>query len=134
MDLIQMTREMGRAMQSDERYIKMQIARQACDEDKELQDQIGEFNLKKMAINMEVQKEIRDEETIKRLNMEFRKLYGEILRNPNMTVYNAAKAEFDQVFQEINGIMTLCADGEDPMTCQYVPSCNGSCGGCSGCQ
>lgn len=134
MELIQMAREMGKAMQSDERYIKMQIARQACDEDRELQDQIGEFNLKKTVINMEVQKEIRNEETIQRLNVEFRKLYGDILKNPNMTRYNAAKAEFDQVYQEMNGILKLCADGEDPVTCQYDPSCNGSCGGCSGCQ
>lgn len=133
MDLIQMTRELGKALQSDERYIKMQIARQACDEDQDLQDQIEQFNLQKITINMEVQKEERNEEAIKRLNVEFRKMYGDILKNSNMTMYNKAKAEFDQVLQEMKGILSQCADGEDPMTCQYVPSPNGSCGGCSGC-
>ena len=53
MDIIEMTRELGRALQNDERYIAMMSARQASDEDQALQEAIGEFNLKRMAISMD---------------------------------------------------------------------------------
>lgn len=136
MDLIQMTREMGRAMQSDERFIQMQIAKQGCDEDQLLQEKIREFNLKQAKINLEAQKEPRDEALLKQLNTEFRHLYGDILKNEQMTRYNEAREAFNEIFQEITGLLTLFADGQDPMTAVYTPpgGCDGSgCSGCSGC-
>ena len=81
MDIIEMTRELGRALQNDERYIAMMAARQASDEDEALQEAIGEFNLKRMAISNEAQKEERDDETLRRLNDEFRAVYQKIMEN-----------------------------------------------------
>ena len=91
MDIIEVTRELGRALQNDERYIAMVAARQASDEDQALQEAIGEFNLKRMAINKEAQKEDRNEETMKRLNEEFRAVYAKIMENEHMLRYNDAK-------------------------------------------
>ena len=51
MDVIELARELGKAIQQDERFLAMQIARQNSDNDDELQQLIGEFNLKRMAIN-----------------------------------------------------------------------------------
>ena len=53
MDMIELARELGRKLQNDERYLAFEAARVASDEDQELQDLIGEFNLKRMAINNE---------------------------------------------------------------------------------
>ena len=63
MGMIEMARELGKELQKDQAYLNMQLARQASDEDEGLQDAIGEFNLKRMAINNEAQKEDRNEET-----------------------------------------------------------------------
>ena len=57
MDVIEMARQLGHALQKDERYIKMATARQASDEDQELQNMIGEFNLKRLSLNNETQSE-----------------------------------------------------------------------------
>ena len=57
MDIIEQARELGRQIQKDDRYLKVQIAQQNSDNDKELQALIGEFNLKRMNINTEAQKE-----------------------------------------------------------------------------
>jgi Uncharacterized conserved protein len=134
MDIIKQARELGKALQQEESFIAMQMAKQACDEDEKLQSDIGEFNLKKMAINMEVQKEDKNEETIQRLNTEFRQVYADILRNENMTKYNDAKTNFDAIYQQAIGIINLCTEGEDPDTCEYNPAaCDGDCSGCSGC-
>ncbi len=134
MDIIELTRELGRTMQADERYIKMRLAQQESDEDEPLQGLIGEFNLKRMAINNEAQKDDRDEETIKRLNEEFRAVYAQIMQNEHMQKYNDAKEEFDALLQRITAIIGLCADGEDPDTCDYdAASCGGDCSSCAGC-
>lgn len=134
MDLINKARELGKMIQADTRYIAVQINRQACDEDEGLQKAIADFNLKKIEINEEAQKEDRDEERIKTLNQEFRQVYGEILKNENMTRYNEAKGELDAYVKRITGIVSLCAEGEEPETCDYDPAaCGGNCNGCSGC-
>ena len=57
MDLIQMTRELGKAIQASEEYRKMQEAQTACDGDAVLQDGIGEFNLLRMQISTEAPEE-----------------------------------------------------------------------------
>ena len=134
MDIIEMTRELGRALQNDERYIAMRSARQASDEDQALQEAIGEFNLKRMAISNEAQKDDRNEETLQRLNEEFRGVYQKIMENEHMLRYNDAKNEFDALLQRMTGILSLCADGEDPETCDYdAASCGGNCSSCAGC-
>ena len=134
MDIIEMTRELGRALQNDERYIAMVTARQASDEDQALQEAIGEFNLKRMAISNEAQKDDRNEETLQRLNAEFHAVYQKIMENEHMLRYNDAKNEFDALLQRMTGILSLCADGEDPETCDYdAASCGGNCSSCAGC-
>lgn len=133
MDIIELTRQLGKQLQENETYIAMQVAKQACDEDSALQDAIGEFNLKRMAINNEAQKPERDEEKIKEMNEEFRGIYADIMANEKMTKYNQAKEVFDGLLQRVNGIISLCAEGEDPATCDYDPSCAGNCSSCAGC-
>ena len=44
-DVIQIARELGAALQEDERYKALVQARKVNDEDEELQNLIGEFNM-----------------------------------------------------------------------------------------
>ena len=57
MDIIELARDLGKKIQEDDRFIAMHVASQQCDADEALQNMIGEFNLKRMAINNEAQKE-----------------------------------------------------------------------------
>ena len=57
--IIEMARSLGRALQNDDRFVRTQLAQNAADEDKELQDLIGEFNLKRIALNQETTREER---------------------------------------------------------------------------
>ena len=61
-------------------------------------------------------------------------LYEQIMQNEHMLRYNDAKNDFDALLQRITGIIGLCADGEDPETCDYdAASCGGNCSSCAGC-
>lgn len=133
MELIEMARELGKAIQKEDSYLKLQIAKQQSDEDKELQEMIGQFNLKRMAINNEATKTDRDDEKLQALNTEMREVYEKIMKNENMLSYNHHKEALDTVLQRVIAIVTQSADGEDPETTDYTPSCGGSCSSCSGC-
>lgn len=133
MDVIALTRELGKAIQADERYAKYLAAKEVNDKDDELQKLIGDFNLGRMQLNQEMSKSDKDNDKINELNTKIRTLYGHIMTNPSMSAYNDAKVEMDRMLDMITNIITLSANGEDPMTCQAEPQCTGSCATCGGC-
>lgn len=133
MDMLELARELGRAMQKDEDYIKMRLAQQVSEEDEPLQELVGEFNLKRMAINNEASKADRDDEKMQSLNKELRHIYAEIMQNEHMAEYNKAKQAFDTKLQRVMAIINNCAEGDNPETTDYSASCTGSCSTCGGC-
>ena len=134
MGIIKAARELGKAIQADERYIEFNRCRKANDEDEKLQEQIHEFNLVRMQAAEEANKDDnRDEERFKQLNAKMRQIYSEIMVNENMIAYNKVKGEMDALLQNMNGIIDLCIQGEDPDTCELSSGCTGSCATCGGC-
>lgn len=134
MDIISLAREIGKEIQKDDRYLNWQLAKQNSDDDQQLQDLIGEFNLKRIAINNEASKPEQDTDKMQLLNQELRHVYAQIMQNPNMTAYNKAKEEIDALLQRVDAIIRQSADGEDPETTDYEPSsCGGDCSACGGC-
>lgn len=134
MDLIQQAREMGKTIQASEEYKRLMAAQEANDQDIALQDGIGEFNLKRLELNNEMQKEEKDANKLQALNTELQQIYTDVMGNPNMMEFNMAKQEMDEMMQKVNAILTLCVNGEDPDTCEIpAAGCGGSCSSCSGC-
>ncbi len=134
MDIITKARELGKAIQQEESYIKLQEVQKIADADTELQNLIGEFNLKRMAINNEASKTERDQDKLTELNTEMRELYSKIMSNENMIAYNDAKEAFDMVATRVLAIVQQSAEGADPETADYTQSsCSGSCSTCGGC-
>ena len=75
MDVIEITRKLGAAIQQDERYINYAKAKLANDNDENLQKNIGEFNLIRMQLDNELSAEERNEDKIKELNEQLRMTY-----------------------------------------------------------
>lgn len=134
MSVIEAARKLGAAIQADEAYIKYNEAVKKNDENEELQVKISEFNIKRMNLDNELAKEDseKNEEKIKTYNDELRALYDEIIKNPLMVEFNNTKAGMDKLLSDVNSIIMMCAQGQDPETCE-VSSCTGNCSGCSGC-
>ena len=137
MNVLDSARDLGRAIQQNEIYLKLQEITKQADADKSLQDGIGEFNLKRFAINREASKEEgeRDEEALRKMNEELRVLYAGLMENPNMVAYNAAKNEFDTLMQKVNTIISMCSEGADPdsVDVEAAAACGGNCSSCAGC-
>ena len=133
MDIITMARELGKLIQQDERYKRIDAAKKANDEDEKLQELIAKFNLKRSELSVEMSQENKNPEKLNQLDKELKALYQEVMANPNMAEFNAAKAEVDGMMNFISTILYGSVNGEDPDTIEMQASCGGSCSGCSGC-
>lgn len=133
MDIIEMARQLGAAIQQSDEYTAYNVAKNAADNDQLLQQMIGEFNLKKLSLSAEVQKEDKDPDKLAALNEEVRSIYARIMAHPTMMAYNTTKEELDRILNFIQQIIVYSANGEDPATIQEETSCGGDCSGCSGC-
>ncbi len=133
-NIIKQVRELGKAIQADEAYKSYIEAKNEADNDKALQDAIGEFNLVKMQLTEEGQKEEKDEAKITDLNVKLRKCYADIIANEKMQKYNSANQIYSGIINKVYTILEMCCNGENPETCEPEEhSCSGSCSTCGGC-
>ncbi len=132
--LLELAKDLGHEIQRDPRFIRTQMAQAAADEDKELQDMIGEFNLKRMALNAEASKDEaeQDKEKVMQLNAELREVYARVMANESMAEYQAAKTELDTVINGIGAIINMAAQGLNPDDYEEH-NCSGNCSSCGGC-
>ena len=79
MNAIEMTRELGKLIQQDERYLKYHKTKEENDKDEELQKMIGEFNMKRVELNTEMSKPEKNSDKLSRLDTEIKELYGKTI-------------------------------------------------------
>ncbi|MBQ6181910.1 MAG: YlbF family regulator [Ruminococcus sp.] len=133
MDIIEMTRELGKALQNDDRFIAYNLAKLANDNDKELNDDIEKFSALRADLTNAMSAEDKDTDLIKQLDEDIKSTYQKIMSNKNMLVFQGAQAALENLVNNINQIISMCANGEDPATCQPSTGCTGSCSTCGGC-
>ncbi len=133
MDVIEIARNLGVALQQDERYKRYFSAKLKNDNDTVLQNAIGEFNMIRMEMDRELGKgDEKDEAKMKDLNEKLRKAYAAIMMTESMTEYNQAKTALDALVGEVETIISAAISGEDPLTCD-TKACTHDCSTCGGC-
>ena len=131
--VIAMARELGKVIQQDERFLRIDASKKANDEDKDLQKQIIDFNMKRSELSTALAQDEKDSDKLTALDKELKEMYQAIMENPNMVEFNAAKHEVDHMMSFITDILFGAINGEDPDTVEMRAGCSGDCGGCSGC-
>jgi len=137
MDIITLTRQLGAALQQDERYLAFQKATAANEADEPLNELMHRIQLVHMSYQHEASLEEKNEQKLDAYDREFNELYAKVMENPNMQNYEAARQEVDNLMRYITEILTLCIRGEDPETCEPKPhDCHDGCGhdGCDSCE
>lgn len=132
-DVLALARKLGAEIQSSGVYAEYAAAKAVNDGDELLQQRIGEFNLTRLSLDKALADDVRDNEKVRDLNRRMREEYSEIMAMPVMAAYSSAKVKLDALVNDVTSIITLCAGGADPVTCE--PSrCTGSCETCAGCE
>ena len=135
MTVIEATRELGKAIQADERYTMLMAAKEANDKDDALNALIGKLNLIQMSYQHEAEGEA-NEEKMNAYDKEFREVYTEVMANANMRNYEEARQEVDNMMNYVMQLLSMVVNGEDPETCdpaKMQSECSGSCSTCGGC-
>ena len=124
MDVIELTRELGKAIQQDDRYIAYTLAKQVNDEDTELNADIDKFSALRTELNKVMSAEVTADQTdkLKELDENIKATYQKIMSNKNMIVFQAAQKALEDLISNVNQIISLCANVEDPDTCQPATS------------
>ena len=132
-----LTRELGKAIQLDERYINFVNARQDNEKDEELNTLLGQVQLIHMNYGREAQKgDEADQDKLDKFEKEFNEIFSRVKNHPTMVNYENARDELDSLMKYVTGILSMCALGEDPETCDpssQNSSCSGDCSACGGC-
>lgn len=126
--LEKLTRELGKAIQQDERYLAMEKAIENNNQDKELNEQMAQIQHIQNAYQDESAKENPDNGLLESYDKQFRAVYEKIMSNPNMKAYEKARSDVDELMTYLTGILALCVGGEDPDTCdprEHI--CNDEC-------
>lgn len=132
-NIIEKTRELAKLIQADPAYKNLMDAKERNDNDQELQDLIGKFNLKRIELNQAMSESERNQDKINAADAELKEIYQKIMTNENMLAYDKATNEMSLIMNKINRIISGAANGEDPDTIDTEASCTGSCSSCSGC-
>ncbi|MDR1002174.1 MAG: YlbF family regulator [Oscillospiraceae bacterium] len=135
MELMELARELGKAIQREPAYIALNLAAESNDADEKLQEQIQKFNLMRMQLNEAAKNEGEESDKVKEISADINKLYEEITKSEKMVAYNDARTELEGVIEKINQFLMAGANGEDMDSFQPHDhsSCGGSCSSCSGC-
>ncbi len=132
MDVIQLARQLGAAIQQSEEYKNYIAAKEQNDADETLQKQIAEFNLLKMQYDTEMEKDDPSKDKIKEINEKITALYNQIMSGESMAAYNVAYNTYNELCSKVSNILLMCENGEDPDTCE-PSACTGNCSSCGGC-
>lgn len=134
MTVIEAARELGKAIQADERYLKLAQATKANEADDTLNNLISKLNLIQMSYQHEAEGEA-NEEKMNEYDKQFRELYDEIMVNENMKNYENARQEVDDMMNYVMQLLSMVVNGGDPETCDPAAqaNCSGSCSTCGGC-
>ena len=77
MDIVKLTRELGKAIQQDERYLAFVAAREANEKDDELNELVGKMQLVHMSYQHEASKEDANEQKLEAYEEELPDMWGE---------------------------------------------------------
>ena len=133
MDVIALTRELGKKIQQEEAFTRFHMAKQTADNDPELQKLLEDFGSKRAELSDMSAADKSDPVKTAEVSRAMRRIYGEIMSNQSMINYNDTKKDYDALMNRVNAIIEKSFNGEDPETADYTPECTGSCATCGGC-
>ena len=135
MDTISKFKDAALSLQQDKVYLNYAQATNAYKEDKELQDKIGEYQLARLQLDNEMQKDAaeRDQEKLTETNKKINTLYNEAMNAESMLALNEARAKIEEFVAYVNVIINTAIDGGNPIEAQPPEASGCSAGGCSSC-
>lgn len=128
-DLKKLAHELGEAIEASEQFKKYNEAKALQETDSELQMFIGEYNLRRMQLMQELQKDAaeQDEAAMNTMRDTMNESYNKVINHPVMKQFSEASEALQEIVNEVYQIINFHVTGEEPH------SCGGNCSSCGGC-
>ena len=128
-DLTKLAHALGEAIEASDEFKKYAEAKALQETDSELQMFIGEYNLRRMQLMTELQKDAsqQDEKSMETMRNQMNEAYGKVTSHPIMKQFSEASEDLQQLVNSVYQIINFHVTGEEPH------SCGGNCSSCSGC-
>ena len=128
-DLTKLAHELGEAIEASEEFKKYNEAKALQETDSELQMFIGEYNLRRMQLMTELQKDQAEqkEEDLNSMRDQMNAAYDKVIAHPIMKQFSEASEALQEMVNGVYQIINFHVTGEEPH------SCGGNCSSCSGC-
>ena len=127
MEIFELATELGKALKADERLVKLEEAKKAYEENKNLQRNLVEFEVQQKALQQEIAKPERDTVFIEVIQKRIDELYKMITEDADFVALNDAQAVVNELMNSVNTTITFNITGEMPSSCTHDCS---TCGGC----
>ncbi len=128
-EIIEKAKELGLLLKDSDIVKEYIAAKTAYEQDREIQELLGQFNLHKMSMAMLSKQEHPDEERIADHEKQLEDVYNKIMQTELMLDFQQKSEKVDTIVSNINSIINLYISGDSTGGC--TGSCS-TCGGCSG--
>lgn len=126
-EIIEKAKELGALLQSSEQVQKYNAAKDAYNQDEEIQKLVKEFNLHRMSMMSLSDAEEPDQARISEIEERIKGVYGKIMENEKMIKMQETSKAVEELMGQINGVISYYVTGEEPSSCTHDCS---TCGGC----
>ena len=128
-EIIEKAKELGLLLKDSDIVKDYTAAKAAYENNQEMRELLGQFNLQKMSIAMISKQENADEERLAEHEEKLTEVYNKIMESPLMIDFQEKSNRVETIISNINSILNLYITGEPAGGC--TGSCS-TCGGCSG--
>ena len=139
MEIIDIARTLGEKLTESKEYKAFCETRDRCKVNKFLKDKLDEFKIQKSIMEVESEKEDKDEALLDAISARVETLYKEITEHPVMKAYTKAEEDLNLLMTAINMTITSYISPEnlayDAQNCddEGTDGCTHNCSTCKGC-
>ena len=123
--IIEKAKELGALIENSDIVLTQRAAKKEFDDNAELQDLIGAFNMAKMSLMNESNKDTPDAAKVEEFRNQTTQAYEKVMQHPVMMKLNDAEIALEGLLNQINGILQQSVTGEQ--------GCTHNCATCGGC-
>jgi cell fate (sporulation/competence/biofilm development) regulator YlbF (YheA/YmcA/DUF963 family) len=125
MEIMELAAQLGKAIKENEVYKKFTEAKEAFDNNGDVNSKIVEYGVQQSALQEAAVSEERDEAVIAKIQERMDALYSEIFADETFVALNEAQEAVNDLMNRVNETITFNITGEQ--------TCTHDCSTCSGC-
>lgn len=125
MEIMELAAQLGKAIKENEVYKKFTEAKEAFDNNGDINSKIVEYGVQQSALQEAAVSEERDEAVIAKIQERMDALYSEIFADETFVALNEAQEAVNDLMNRVNETITFNITGEQ--------ACTHDCSTCSGC-